>query len=84
MRKGTSVEILSRQEAMATLRIGEIPHNFKNEDLSDFFEKAYLKMLNRYPPEFFPERVIAIRRAYLRLSQDIEYWSEFFKEIKFS
>ncbi|MBF0311932.1 MAG: hypothetical protein HQK52_00860 [Oligoflexia bacterium] len=39
-------------------------------------EQAYQKMVKRYPPEFFPEKFIEIRKAYNLLIANDDFWKE--------
>lgn len=47
------------------------------EECSEKLDQQYLKLLRRFPPEFFPQKAAGIIKAYQLLTNHIDYWYEF-------
>ncbi|MDR3230005.1 MAG: hypothetical protein LBT65_01075 [Synergistaceae bacterium] len=43
--------------------------------------QAYVRLVRRYPPEHFPEKFAAIRRAYQQLTLDDDFIEEIFHRV---
>ncbi|MBF0312630.1 MAG: hypothetical protein HQK50_06195 [Oligoflexia bacterium] len=65
--------MLTQEDACKILRVSA-------GEAHDKIESAYLKMMKRYPPEFFPEKSLAIRQAYNFLVGDDEFWKHFIQD----
>lgn len=52
-------------------KVLEIKSDFENE-----LELSFLKMIKRYPPEFFPEKSLKIRKAFYTLGNDQKFWRD--------
>jgi len=57
---------MNQQEALSTLRLSDKPNNMEELD------RAFQKILRRYPPEHFPDRCRNLYEAHSYLQQVLE------------
>lgn len=74
--------MLTTIESLRILNLSSLDNNLvnniDNKITSTDVENAYLKMIKRYPPEIFPQKVTKIRKAYNTLIINDEYMNELF------
>ncbi len=70
--------MLDRKEALKILRL----HTCQSPTHIEI-EKAFRKLMRRYPAEVFPEKSLEIRKSYALLTNADEFWKDFISKESF-